>query len=375
MKNFLPLVISACLIAWCALSVSATPSVSAKAAVVINAQTGYVLFEKNANQQLPMASTTKIMTALLLCEAGDLDRELIITDDMVRVEGSSMGLKVGISVTRRDLLYGMLLSSGNDAANAAACAVAGSVPAFISLMNRKAESLGLENTHFATPSGLDADGHYTTAYELALLAAHALENPEFAEACKAKSVALYFGDPPAEHTLTNHNRLLKSYNGLIGVKTGFTKKSGRCLVTAAERNGAVIVAVTLNAPSDWNDHRQMLDYGFSTLSEVDLSEVLGTKALSVVGSNKSEVLCDIDSMKLWLHKNEVSSVSVYNELPAFIYAPVKEGQSVGNAVFFINDKKVAVCAVKSTEDALSQVVKISKNKKYKRYLISLFKGL
>ncbi len=375
MKRFLSLFISILLALSCPFCVSAEPSVSAKGAVLINAKTGYVLFEKNAHTVLPMASTTKIMTALLLCEAGDLDREIIITDEMVRVEGSSMGLRAGMTVTRRDLLYGMLLASGNDAANAAACSVSGSVSAFISLMNRKAKSLGLKNTHFATPSGLDAEGHYTTAYDLAILASRAIENPDFLEACSSKSATLYFGDPPAEHTVTNHNRLLKSYEGLIGVKTGFTKKSGRCLVTAAKRDGAVIVAVTLNAPSDWNDHRQMLDYGFSVLNEVNLSELIGEKTLSVVGGREDKVACRIEPASVWLHKNEIASVVSSVELESFVYAPVKKGQSVGNIKFLSNEKLLACCELKAAANVEVKYLEQKESRNYIKYLISLFKGL
>lgn len=314
----------------------AAPSVSASAAVVINGQTGTVLYSKNSNTRLAMASTTKIMTALLLCEAGQLDKELKITEEMVRVEGTSMGLTPGITVTRRDLLYGMLLSSGNDAANAAAVSVAGNVPAFVALMNRKAVALGLENTHFETPSGLDGQNHYTTATELALLARYALSNDDFKEACSSKMKSLYYGDPPCERTLTNHNKLLKSYDGLIGVKTGFTKKAGRCLVTAAERNGALVIAVTLNAPDDWNDHRQMLDFGFSNLEKINLAEYNENSKIFVAGTKDNAVNIEAQPLYVWLSKSEQENISCVNFAPSFLYPPQNFGSSIGRTDFYVD---------------------------------------
>ena len=246
MKKIVALVIICTIIS---LPVSAVSS-SAKAAAVINGDTGEALYAQNADMRLPMASTTKIMTSLLLCEHGNLRNEITVTADMLRVEGSSMGLLPGDTVTLHDLLYGMLLASGNDAANVTAIAISGSVTAFAELMNKRAAELGLKNTHFVTPSGLDAEEHYTTARELALLAAFALKNEEFAKAAASKTATLCYGNPPYKRTISNHNKLLKLYDGAIGVKTGFTKKSGRCLVSAARRDGKLAVAVTLCDPDD-----------------------------------------------------------------------------------------------------------------------------
>ena len=203
-------------------------STSAKAAAVINGDTGELIYAQNADEKLPMASTTKIMTALLLCEHGELQKEITVTADMLRVEGSSMGLLAGDRVTYHDLLYGMMLASGNDAANVTAIALGGTVEKFTEMMNNRARELGLENTRFVTPSGLDAEGHCTTARELALLAYHALKNEEFAKAAASKTATLNYGNPPYRRTLKNHNKMLTLYEGAIGVKTGFTKKSGRC---------------------------------------------------------------------------------------------------------------------------------------------------
>ena len=201
--------------------------VGAAAAIVMEAETGEVLFSQDIHRQLPMASTTKIMTAWLTLEQPDLWREFTVDDDAIRVEGSSMGLQAGDAVTLYALAAGMLLASGNDAAGAAAVGISGSMAAFAGEMNRRAAMLGMNNTHFVTPSGLDAEGHYSTAYDMALLARAALQNPLFAEIAASRRMTVCYGQPPYPRSLLNHNRLLSLYGDAIGVKTGFTKKAGR----------------------------------------------------------------------------------------------------------------------------------------------------
>lgn len=262
--------------------------VSAASAILIEAQTGTVLFEKNADQHRAMASTTKIMTALLTIEAGDPDREFTVDPLAIRVEGTSMGLREGDRVSRRDLLYGILLPSGNDAANAAAVSVSGSIPAFVELMNRRAQELGLADTHFVTPSGLDADGHYTTARDLASLTAFAMKDELFREVVSCQSAEVEFGNPPYKRTLYNSNKMLKRYDGAIGVKTGFTDNARRCLVSAAQRGGVTLVAVTLNAGDDWNDHTKMLDHGFTQVQAYP-ADVGCSCRVAVAGDRKSVV--------------------------------------------------------------------------------------
>lgn len=243
------------------------PSVSAKAAVLMDADTGKILFEKNSSEILSMASTTKVMTALLTLEyIDDLGDELVtITDAMARVEGSAMGLKAGDKILLSDLVVGMLLPSGNDAANAAALHISKTAEHFADAMNLKAEQLGMHNTHFVTPSGLDDEAHFTTAHDMALLTQAAIENPKFLSIFSAKTMAVTYNGGKKKATLKNHNKLLSLDERCIGGKTGFTKKSGRCLVSAGEKNGCRLIAVTLNAPDDWNDHMMMLDYGYSLL--------------------------------------------------------------------------------------------------------------
>ena len=274
MKRFVSAVFAAVI----ALSVSVPgsaeekmPEVSAKACVLIEEKTGQILFEKNSDEKLPMASTTKIMTTLLCLESGGLDDEFVVDSQAIKVEGSSMGLVEGDVVTKRALCYGMLLPSGNDAANATAVKIGGSIEKFAELMNRRAEEIGMTRTCFVTPSGLEGEGHGSSAYDMALLAREALRNPEFSEICSQKKAKVMFGNPPYERWLVNTNKLLEMYNGVKGVKTGFTDEAGRCLVSACERDGISMICVTLNDRNDWQDHMDMYDYGFSLLEPYELS--------------------------------------------------------------------------------------------------------
>ncbi len=312
--------------------------VSAETAVLLESDSNTALYCKNAEQTMTMASTTKIMTALLTLENADLNSEITVTEEMVAVEGTSMGLLPGDKVSVRELVYGMLLPSGNDAANTAAYVVSGSIPEFANLMNEKAAVIGMTNTHFVTPSGLDAEGHYSTAYDMALLGSYAIKNREFFNICSTKSIRVDYGNPPYSRTLTNHNKLLSMYDDCIGIKTGFTKKSGRCLVSAAERDGVTLVAVTLNASDDWNDHIEMFEYGFSVTSSKMLDSSLKGISLPITGGDKEAV-----SLKLGFSP-EITVCETYNPnvvreiyLKKFEYAPIAKGTIVGEAIYRNSD--------------------------------------
>ena len=235
------------------------PQVSAKSAALLDGTTGECLCEKNGDQRALIASTTKIMTGLLVCEAGDLDRTVTVPETAAGTEGSSMYLKSGETLTRRELLYGMMLHSGNDAALTLAISVSGSEAAFVRQMNRRACALNLTQTHFANPHGLDSGENYSTALDLVRLAQAALQNEQFRAVVSTKTITC------AGRTLTNHNKLLWRYDGCIGVKTGYTRHAGRILVSAAERGGRMLLAVTISDPDDWRDHVSLLDYGFAVL--------------------------------------------------------------------------------------------------------------
>lgn len=344
---FLSLVLS-----FCSINVLADEdiSVSAKAAIVVCMDTNEILFEKSATQKLPMASTTKIMTALILAEQPDLTKTVKVTKRMVTVEGSSMGLLEGDTVSYRDLLYGMLLSSGNDAANTTAYVLGGGIKGFAKMMNEKAAELGLKNTSFVTPSGLDDENHYTTAYDLALLTSNALKNSAFREACSSKSAVLYYGNPPYRRTLTNHNKLLGNYDGLIGVKTGFTKKSGRCLVTAAERDGKRVIAVTLNAPDDWNDHKALLDYGLSKTEVVNFNNSDISDVLPVISSEADLVRIKAEEKSFCTSAKSAKKVTRNIILPKFIYTPVSAGELVGRVEYMLDSKVISTSKIYSVAD-------------------------
>ncbi len=268
-------------------------AIGARSAVVINGETGEILYAVNENERLPMASTTKIMTAYTVAKNVPLDKTVKVTFDAVNVEGTKAGLMPGDTVTYRDLIICMLLPSGNDAANVAAVSVSGSKEKFSRLMNKTAKKAGLKNSCFVTPSGLDANGHYTTAYDLALLTKKALENEDIRTVVAMKSAEITVKGQEKERTLKlyNHNKLLRMYDDVIGVKTGYTKSSGRCLVSAGKKDGKYVIAVTLNDKNDWNDHRALLDLGYEkfTFPKTDENTEKAVKKQSVkIKSKKTE---------------------------------------------------------------------------------------
>ena len=336
--------LSLCLVgALCPVARAAGPEVSAQSAVVLTADTGTVLFEKDGHTPRPVASTTKIMTALLALEAAQEQGDPLvdITQEMVAVEGSSMGLQAGDSISLTGLAAGMLLASGNDAANAAALYLDGSLESFAARMNQRAAALGMEDTHFVTPSGLDGEdaqglGHLSTAYDMALLARAALEDQAFRQLCSSPSLAVEFAEPVKRVTYTNHNKLLAQYQGCVGVKTGFTKEAGRCLVSAAERDGALLIAVTLNAPNDWQDHTALLDYGFSQVEPYQLAGVDVRLTVPVVGSPVEVVsLRGSNGGEVTLPLGQGAQVERVVRVPKFLYAPVEAGEQVGEICWYL----------------------------------------
>lgn len=305
-------------------------SVSAASCVVMEAVTGAVLYEKNAREERPMASTTKIMTALLCLESGDLDREFSVDSDAIHVEGSSMGLVEGDRVTKRALCYGMLLPSGNDAAGAAAVELAGSYTAFAQQMNQRAEQLGMTQTHFVTPSGLHDDAHYTTAYDMALLTAAALQNEIFREICGQEKAQVSFGNPPYDRWLSNSNKLLSMDDSIIGVKTGFTDEAGRCLVSAAVRDGVTLICVTLNDPNDWQDHLALYDSCFSMVEPVACAVPENWTVPVAGGKEMASVSVQAEApLVAGVCGGTMPELEFVMETAPFLYAPVTAGQQVG----------------------------------------------
>lgn len=329
------------------------------AAVLIDEASGRVFFEQDKDEILPMASTTKIMTALLTLEEENLDRYFLVNSRAIQVEGSSMGLQAGDRVTLRVLAAGMLLASGNDAANAAAVRIAGSVEAFAVLMNLRAAEIGMTNTHFVTPSGLDDEEHYSTAYDMALLAREALKNPDFAAICSQTSIQVRFGNPPYDRWLSNHNRLLRLVEGADGVKTGFTKKSGRCLVSSAEQNGVSLICVTLRCSDDWNYHKTVYEKYFGLLQAEELSALVGGIRIPVAGSRVFSVCCTAEPVTAALMEGELQRVKVSVDLEPFLFAPVEAGETVGEAVFTLDGRELARAEIRAAESAPALIGKPS----------------
>lgn len=324
--------------------VSAEVNVSAEAAVLYCPQNNEVYYSKNENKLMKPASTTKIMTALLTLEYARKNNKQVKFTESMAAEGSSMYLKFGEVVKLSDLAVGIMMCSGNDAANAAAISIAGSKSKFASLMNRRARIIGMKNTHFVTPSGLDNKNHYSTAYDMALLMAETLKNPMFAELTAKRSETVSFIKPKSKKvTYSNHNRLLSMYKHCIGGKTGYTMAAGRCLVSAAVKDGLKLIAVTMNDKNDWNDHIDLYDYGFKNNSFRTLDDTDFFLEVDVVGCDESSVIASSeDSTGIVLKSKDYSKVERRLLLDNFLYAPIKKGQCLGAIEYYLNDKRIAV---------------------------------
>ena len=310
-------------------------AVSAEKAIVIDALTGRVLYERNADQQSLIASTTKIMTALIVCEQCNVLDRMRIPKEAVGIEGSSMYLKEGEILTIQELLYGLMLSSGNDAAVALAIYCGGTVEGFAEMMNDKAHMLGLTGTHFENPNGLDSPGHYSTARDLAVLAAYAMENPIFYKTVSAKNVTI------GQRYLQNHNKLLWQVEGADGVKTGFTKAAGRILVSSATRDGRRIITVTLNDPNDWQDHGKLIESGFSGYviqRIVNAGDTVGVLNVEGGEGSRVEVLAE-ENCDFPLAAGEKPVLVLPG--PGFVYSPVIRGADAGYVYVVIDGNAVA----------------------------------
>lgn len=331
-------------------AVEDTPSVSAHSAVLIDLDSKSILFSKNHEEKMGMASTTKIMTALVAAENYDLKRAVRVAPEAVGIEGSSVYLYESEKLTMEELLYALLLQSANDAAAAIAIAVAGSTERFAEMMNERARQMGLVNTSFTNPHGLSDDAHYTTAYDLAVITAHALANETVREIVSTYKKNIPIDSECNPRTLVNHNKLLRLYDGAIGVKTGFTKATGRCLVSAAERDGLTLVAVTLNASDDWNDHIKMLDYGFANYESMLIAEVGSfTYALPVTGGVEDYVtLTNTRELRMTVPRERASLTCRVETFHRFEFAPVMRGREEGYVYYSYGDTAVAssplICA-------------------------------
>lgn len=323
---------------------SSALEVSAKSAVVIESTSKSIVYEKNAEARLPMASTTKIMTGLIAVESGRLNDTVTVDERMIGAEGSSIYLKVGEKLLLKDLVYALMLASANDAAEAIAVFLCGSIEAFAEKMNERAREISLSDTSFANPHGLDSPDHYTTAKDLAILTVYALENEIFKEIVSTYRYQISKNEISPARYLVNHNKMLCSYDGAIGVKTGFTKKSGRCLVSAAEKDGVMIVCVTLSAPDDWNDHKRMLDMGFGCFESVKIADAgsLRFELPVAIGVENSIFVSNKDELTLVLNKNSNKiSCNVECFKGHYIFSNINKGDHIADAVFTSEGREIA----------------------------------
>ncbi|MBQ6540005.1 MAG: D-alanyl-D-alanine carboxypeptidase [Oscillospiraceae bacterium] len=309
-------------------------ALSAESYTVVDADTGETLYSEAEDRRMAIASITKIMTALVALERGNTDDEVKITDESQDIEGTSMYLKAGDRIRLEELIYGMMLVSGNDAASAVAIHIGGDEARFTELMNEKAEELGAVNTSFANPHGLSDEKHYSTARDMAIIATAAMKNEDFARIVSTKSVTI------GGVTYKNHNKLLWMYDGVIGVKTGYTKAAGRTLVSCCERDGLRLICVTLDDPDDWDDHIALYDRAFSEYKRVKIidCEADGIDIPVISGGDRSFVTVKAgESVSKLVSKDD--KVTVYAELPRFVYAGFKEGDRAGTLYWSINGKK------------------------------------
>jgi D-alanyl-D-alanine carboxypeptidase len=315
------------------MTANAAPGTKARSAVLYEAETDTFLFTKNPDERLPIASITKIMTALVVLENCNPEEHVQFKRQWALTEGSSSGFREGGWYTVRQLLYALMLASGNDAAVALACHAAGSVENFARLMNRKASELGMTNSCFKNPHGLDEKGHYSTATDMAKLAAAAMKNEQFVILSSTKDVKI------GKYRFSNHNKLLWKYPNVVGVKTGYTSAAGRTLVTCVKKKGMTLICVTLNDSDDWNDHISLFDWAGANYKIYTLDSRGGVGSLPVISGEKESALLKSErDVKLLLNSGDEVETEI--SLPRFAYAPVSEYEKAGEVHILVNRKKV-----------------------------------
>ena len=352
-----------------AMHARASSANSATSAITVNAITGSVIYEKNADARLPPASTTKIMTAIIAIEEASPDTVCTVSKRAADEGGSQLGLNIGDRIKMKDLLSMLMLRSANDAAIAIAESISGSAEKFAEKMNKKARDLGLRDTHFVNPNGMPAEGHYTTARELAKIAIYAMSNDTFRDIVSSKARRLEYGNM----TISNSNRLLSSYEGTIGVKTGFTKAAGRCLVSAAEKDGVILVNVTLNDPNDWHDHAEMFDVGFAVSNRFVLyrqGEYFVRR--DTLNGEDQIVFTNTETIYAYTCAGETLEPKITENLLPFYFAPFAKGETGGELVLDYggSTQRIGLCAV---DDVAEKEHEISGAKKYLYFLSQLFK--
>lgn len=315
------------------------PVINAQSAILMDASSGRVLLEYNSHTKLPMASTTKIMTALIALENGNLEDKVKISNDAVGIEGSSIYLYENESISLEDLLYGLMLRSGNDASIAIAKHISGSVEEFVSIMNDKAKEIGAINTNFTNPHGLPHENHYSTAYDLALITKSAMELEKFRGISRAKK---WEAERDKNNIFYNKNDTLWDYEGGDGVKIGYTRRAGRCLVSSATRNNAQLISVVLNDSNWFNDCYTLMDYGFENYTKYvlfDENQYFGK--IRIINGNKEELsVVSQDSFLYPLKEDELDRIKLYIKLPDILNAPITKGEDIGNVSVYLDGKLI-----------------------------------
>ena len=340
------------------------PELNARIALIYDRASGRIIYEKNGNKQTPMASTTKILTSIVILENADLKETVTIGSKAAGTGGSRLGLKKNDKITVNDLLYGLMLRSGNDAAVALALHVGGSIEGFADMMNKKAEELGLTNSHFVVPHGLDNEGHYTTAYELAKMADYALNIPKFKEIVSSKSATIYINGYPK--AINNTNNLLGSVSGVYGVKTGFTNGAGRCLVSSCKRGELDIITVVIGANTNNQrtaDTKELIEYAFNNFSLINIEEIIQDKFEQWKNINEGRIYVNKgieNGIKLYLEKPKKSVMAVRKdsidkidiEVNSLFYmeAPVAKDQVIGNLRVIINGEEIEVLEIRAIRE-------------------------
>lgn len=340
------------------------PELNARIALIYDRASGRIIYEKNGNKQTPMASTTKILTAIVTLENADLKETVTIESKAAGIGGSRLGLKKNDKITVNDLLYGLMLRSGNDAAVALALHVGGSIEGFADMMNKKAEELGLTNSHFVVPHGLDNEGHYTTAYELAKMADYALNIPKFKEIVSSKSATIYINGYPK--AINNTNNLLGSVSGVYGVKTGFTNGAGRCLVSSCKRGELDIITVVIGANTNNQrtaDTKELIEYAFNNFSLINIGKIIQDKFEQWKNINEGRIYVNKgieNGIKLYLEKPKKSVMAVRKdsidkidiEVNSLFYmeAPVAKDQVIGNLRVIINGEEIEVLEIRAIRE-------------------------
>ena len=354
-------------------TINATPNISAQSAILIEASTGRVIYSKNADKKNYPASTTKIITLIVALENGNIEDTVTVSQKAAFTEGSSLGLDVDEKLPMIDLLYGIMLISGNDASEAVAEHIGGSSEKFTELMNQKAKSIGVQNTHFVNPHGLHNDDHYTTAYDLARITAYSYKNPLFTHIISTIKRDMPYRPKEGDREIYNKNNLLYYYTGANGVKTGYTDTAGHCLVAGAKQNNLQLISVVFNSETVWKDSEALLSYGFQEIKPyqifkkedpIDQITVLLGSSSSVKVSTTKDIIIPI------LNENEKNEISIKKDLPYFMFGSVKKGEKLGTLTITTKNNEILTSDLIAAEEIksifsfgyISQIISLAFNK-------------